>query len=317
VRFIPGIISRNWQLKIPALAMAVLLWTVLRFESQNRQVIDDVPVRVALNDPEWAMLGEPLPTSVRVTLAGPARELIALAVERPPVVIPVDEVVTPDTAVLLHHAWVRLPNPERVSVEAVEPSSVRLSFQPMEVQAVPLAPRVSGSLPEGLSLAAAPRVEPSLARVSGPANRLQALDSLPLAPVDLSGITESQTVRQPVDTAGLRGMALSPQEASVRIRVEETVERSFSDIVLRLPELGQDPQLQARPESVTVTVAGARSLVEAMGPSEFRVTLPVGRVMTLAPGEEARVQVAVDGLPELIRARVSPEWVVLRRPAGR
>lgn len=317
MRFVPGILSRNWQLKLPALAMAILLWTVLRFEAQNRQVVDNVPVRVQLNDPEWATLGEPLPGSVRAILSGPARELVALAVDPPSIVVPVNEVVSSDTAVLLLHTWVRLPNREGVSVESLEPSFVRLSFQPMEMAAIPVVPRLSGSLPEGLSLTGPPSTEPPLVRVNGPARQLEALDTLYLEPLDLTRIGESRTVRQAVDTTGLSGIALSPQRVAVSVEVEETGERVFADVPLTLPTLEDDPQVQARPGTVEVTVLGAGSRVEALNPDDVRVTVPPGSATSLAPGEETRVPVEVEGLPDLLRARVDPEWVVLRRPTGR
>ena len=69
--FLPGILERNWQLKVLALAMAVLLWTVPRFEGQSSRVLDEIPVRVQLNDPNWALVGEPVPAEVTVPFGGP------------------------------------------------------------------------------------------------------------------------------------------------------------------------------------------------------------------------------------------------------
>ncbi|MFC1791874.1 hypothetical protein ACFL0I_05385, partial [Gemmatimonadota bacterium] len=57
----PGILTKHWQLKLMALAMAVLLWTVPRLEEQRREVWEDIPVQVDLNDPEFAVMGDPFP----------------------------------------------------------------------------------------------------------------------------------------------------------------------------------------------------------------------------------------------------------------
>ena len=68
---------------------------------------------------------------------------------------------------------------------------------------------------------------------------------------------------------------------------------------------------------MTVTLAGARSLVEGVDSADLRLTLPQGRVRTLSPGEEDRVLVGVEGVPPFVRVvRVDPGWVLLRRPAG-
>ncbi len=157
---LPGVVTRHWQLKLSALAMAVMLWTVPRFEAQSRQRYEGVRVRVDLNDPEWALKGEPIPPTVSVTLSGPARDLIALAVDRPSVVIPVEEVMSSDTTVLLRFPWVRIPEGQRVNVEEVRPGAVELAFERIVDRESVLAVRTAAELPEGLSLAAPLEVSP-------------------------------------------------------------------------------------------------------------------------------------------------------------
>jgi YbbR domain-containing protein len=316
VRFFPGIITRNWQLKLSALAMAVLLWTVPEFEAQSSQVLENVPVRVQLNDPQWALLREPLPSTVQVTLSGPTRALMALRADRPSIVVPVDQVSSADTAILLLQAWLRTSVGEEVTVEDLVPSSVRLSFEPMEVDVATLRARLTGTLPQGLSLVRTPEVTPGFVRVSGPASRVGELTSLGLMPLDLSEVRSSGTFVLPVDTANLSGMALSPQRASVEIFVEETLTRSFEGVPVRLPPLSSDPQLQARPSTVTVVLSGAASLVESFDPGQLRITVSGTVATALVPGEEVRASLSVEGPPEVVQATLDPEWVLLRRPTG-
>ncbi len=312
----PGVITRNWQIKLSALALAILLWTVPRFEAQRREVLEDVPVRVQVNDPQWALRGLPFPETVRVTLIGPARALFALAGDRPSLVVQVDRVVAQDTAVVLRSTWLRIPELEGVEVETMEPSSVRLSFEPMEMAPVPLAARFTGTLPEGLARSGPPVVSPALVRVLGPTSLLGAMDSVPLLPLDLTTVRASGAFPAQVDTSHLQGMAASPTQVSVQLRLEEAVERTFPEVQIQLPRQAEDPQLQARPGTVTVTLVGARSLVEAADPAALRVFIPPARVAALPPGGEARVLVAVEGVGELVEVRVDPQVVLLRRPAG-
>ena len=316
VPFFPGIITRNWQLKLSALAMAVLLWTVPEFETQSSQVLENVPVRVQLSDPQWAVLGEPLPASVQVTLSGSTRALLALRAARPSIVVPVDQVSSPDTAILLLQAWLRTSVGDGVTVEDLVPSSVRLSFEPIEVEAATLLYRFIGALPAGVSLARPPEVNPGFVRISGPASLVRTLTTLSLMPLDLSEIRSSGTFVLPVDTSGLAGMALSPQRASVEIVLEETMSRSFQGLPIRLPVLGEDPQLQARPSSVTLVLSGARSLMEELDPSQLRVTVSRTVATALAPGEEVRATLMVEGVPDVVQAALDPEWILIRRPTG-
>jgi len=316
VRFFPGVITRNWQLKISALAMAVLLWTVPEFERQSSQVLENVPVRVQLLDPQWALLREPLPDSVQVTLSGSTRALLTLRAARPAIVVPVDQVSSTDTAILLLQAWLRTSVGEEVTVEDIVPSSVILSFEPILVEAATLLYRFTGALPPGLSLARPPEVNPGFARISGPASRVGGLTTLSLMPLDLSEIRSSGTFVLPVDTSGLAGMALSPQRASVELVLEETVARSYPGLPVRLPVLDSEPQLQGRPANVTLVLTGARSLMEEMDPSGLRVSVSRTVARALAPGEEVRATLSVEGVPDMIQATLDPEWILLRRPTG-
>lgn len=315
MRFFPGILTRNWQLKLSALAMAVILWTLPKFEAQSSQTLT-VPVQVQLNDPQWALLREPLPSTVQVTLSGPTRALMGLRSDRPTVVVPVDQVSSADTAILLLQAWVRTSVREDVTVEDLAPSSVRLSFQPMEVDVATLRPRLEGSLPPGLSLAGPPEVTPGFVRVSGPASRVTPLTDLFLRPLDLSQVRSSGSFVLPVDTSGLSGMAFAPQRASVAIAVEPTLSRTFEGVPVRLPTVDSDPQLQARPSEVTVVLTGAQSLVEGMEAAQLRVTVLGTVASALMPGEEVRANLSVDGVPDVVRATMDPAWVLLRRPTG-
>ncbi len=316
MRFFPGILTRNWQLKLSALAMAVILWTLPKFEAQSSQVLENVPVRVQLNDPQWAQVGESLPSSIQVTLSGPTRALMTLRADRPTIVVPVDAVSSADTAILLRQAWLRTSVSDEVTVEDMVPSSVRLSFEPMEVDVATLRPRLEGTLPAGLSLSQPPEVTPGFVRVSGPASRVTPLTTVSLLPLDLSQVRNSGSFVLQVDTAGLGGMAFAPQRASVSIAVEPTLSRTFEGIPVRLPAVDSDPQLQARPSTVTVVLTGARSLVEGVDASQLRVTLSGTVASALMPGEEVRANLSVGGVPDIVQATLDPGWVLLRRPTG-
>lgn len=313
---VPRILARNWQLKASALAMAVLLWTVPRFDAQGSRVLEDVPVRVQLNDPLWTLVGEATPATITVTLSGPARELLAIGVDRPPVLIPMDEVLSEDTTVLLRPSWFRGSGRDGVVVEDLTPGAVRLSFEAIDQQPIPFSVSLFGDLPPGLSLAGPPEITPPVASVFGPASRFVGLDSIELISLDLSTIDTSGPTTLPVDSSALRDLNILPLEASVVIPTEATAAREFSDVTVELPPLSSDPQLQARPASVSLVLLGARTLVEGIDPGTLTVTIPSTRA-GLAPGQEERVVVVVEGLPPFVEFRATPDWVTLRRPVGR
>jgi hypothetical protein len=120
---------------------------------------------------------------------------------------------------------------------------------------------------------------------------------------------------QAVDAAKLPGLDPLTLEASVDLPTDSTVVRQYPDQVLVLPLLDSDPQLQARPDSVTVVLSGAASLVDQVDPDALTVTIPATGA-GLAPGEENREVVVVVGLPEWVEYSVVPDRVLLLRPVG-
>jgi len=310
VTFPPGFLTRNWKLKLAALVLAVLLWTSLRVEALDRQSLPSVPVRVQLNDPNWAQTEEPDPNAVEVHFSGPARELLSLYLERPTVTVPVDEVTAVDTTILLRPEWVRLPNRPGVSVEQIEPQTVRLAFEPIAQAGVPIALRLEGRLPSSVALAEPISVTPEFARVSGPRSRIDRIDSLRLEPLDLSGIRGSTEVRLPVDTSGLSSVVISPSSAEVSFVLEERIERRIPGVPVRFPS--ELTRLRVEPDTVAVSVSGARSRVEAVAPEDLRVELPADRLDEVSEGEDLTVPLVVRTSRALVSVRAAVDSVTLR-----
>jgi YbbR domain-containing protein len=315
VFFLPAILSRNWQLKFLALSTAVLLWTVPRFDAQSSQVLENVPVLVQLTDPDWAILGEPVPSTVSVTLSGPARELIAIGVEALPVLVPIDQVSSQDTTVLFRNAWFRGSGREGVVVEGIRPEGISLAFEPILKRTLPFSPSIVGELPQGLSLVGVPRADPRNSEVFGPSSSFQGLDSLRLLPVDLALVDGTDSLVASVDTSGLGSLNILTLQTRISVPTEPTAAKEFRDLPVILPVLDRDPQLQIRQVSVTVVLVGPMSLVDGVEIGDLRVTIPMSRA-GLSPGQEERVLLVVEGVPEYVEARANPDWVLLRRPAG-
>ena len=211
--------GRNSTPMLAALALAVVPWVVVQMEQPERRAFDGVPVRVQLNDPQWAVSGTPTPSSATVRLAGTARQLLRLAGNQPSIMVPVDAVGSADTSLVIDRNWVRLQGIEGVVVEAVEPAAVAIAFEPMVAVEVPVAPTVVGVPPDELTLAAPPTASPASIRVIGPASRVAELSTIRLDPVDLSRIAESQVVRVGVGN-GISGELISFSPDTVEVRVE-------------------------------------------------------------------------------------------------
>lgn len=307
---IRGAFARNWTMKLSALGIAVLLWFSVRFEARNQQEITNVAVRVDLTDPEWTVAGGADPASVAVRFRGPALELLRLSTDRPSIVVPVTDVLTGDTTLVIQPGWVRFGERPGVSVEGISPGSIRLRFE--AVQRITLAPalRFTGELPDEVAFVAPPVPTVREFRVTGPRSRTAELDSIPLLPVDLSSVTQSGVLPTLVDTARVSGVQVQPIALEVEFRVEPRVTR---EVTVPAPELPEEYQGEGYPESITIELDGARTLVEGVNPAALRIALELPDPLD-PEWERFEVGFRVEGLPVLVRARVDPVEVRREEP---
>jgi YbbR domain-containing protein len=310
---IPGVLSRNWQQKLSAFAIALLLWVTVRVDSANRQSIP-ARVDVELTDPAWSLVGEPLPGTVQVLFGGPTREILRVAVEGTSVRIPIEFVSAPDTSIGLRSDWVTTDGFQGLVVQDIRPATVRLHFEMMETVDRPLALHTRGSLDESIGLVQPLVVVPASVRLRGPASRLAGIDTVFLTELDLGSVRESESRVLPVDRAGITDVILSPDSGTVRIQVEESAER-----VLALAIAADDPgegALELSDDTVRVRVVGARSRIQGLDPSMLRAVVAAEDLAQIAPGQERWVLVRLEGLPDLVRALPDADSVVARRSAA-
>ncbi len=210
-------VTHNWTLKLASLGVALLLWTVVRAEDVVTATVPRVPVYASIRDPGWELASAPAPASVRLQLTGPVRELVHLALQRPQVVVPVEDVRDSVLVLVVRDSWIRFPRGiTRTRVDDVHPATVRLVFDPMASRTLSVALPLRGRLPPGLLLTGPIALEPGRVRASGPRRRLQGVDSVRLPPLDLSRLTDTTAMTVDIDTARL-GLVVEP--ASVRVRV--------------------------------------------------------------------------------------------------
>jgi YbbR domain-containing protein len=307
------LLTRNLVLKVAAFGMALLLWVSVRAERQDRRTIPSVPVQVELSDSDWTLRGDPLPATVEIRVSGPARELFQLALERPVVVVPVDQVAAGDTAIVLSREWVRMGSHPGVSIDDIQPSSIRISLDRVASAWRPVAPRIQGELPSDLVLARDPTPEPSSVRILGPAGRVQEMDSIRLLPVDLGRVRGDQAVRVAVDTSGFGRVRVSPDTVTLRFPVETPAERILTNVPLELLPEGVLSDVELPETAISVVLRGAREAVESVTRGDIRAVVDVVGLLELEPGEEMEVPVRIEGLPALVTGRSNPVRVTVRR----
>ncbi|NJD19968.1 MAG: hypothetical protein FIA95_11900 [Gemmatimonadetes bacterium] len=311
--FTPRSLVHNWRLKLSALGLSLLLWALVQTEPREAQTLGSVPVVVDVADTAWAASGAPQPHEVELRLSGPTGEIIRLSRAGTVLRVPIAKVGSRDSLVTLRRDWVQLGEGSTLNVESVYPSAVRGSFEPAVTRVVPIALRTTGSLPSRLALASPIGLTPRTARVRGPTERVETLDSVLLRALPLRDVRGSGVVELALDTVGLAGMHVSPATVTVGIRVEERAERTLSGVeVIAQAGYGRS-SLTVSPEAVDVVLVGARTLLAAVDPQDVHAWVDPELLRDMEPGEERRVTFRVEGIPALVTLDLPQEHVVVRR----
>lgn len=212
-------LTESWGLKLAAVGLAILLWLAVTANEPERASFTNVDVEVDLRDPDWRLV-ELEPSAVTIVLQGPRGELVALAEDPPRIVMPVEGVSDSVESQVVPVHWVRIPAGIRdTRVLALRPDTIRLFYERVASRTLPVQVLTRGDLPEGLALSVPINTNPATVEVRGPASQLEALDSVPLFPVDLSGLRSTTNVPTAVDTTRLDDLVFRPSEVNVVLRV--------------------------------------------------------------------------------------------------
>jgi YbbR domain-containing protein len=214
------VLTENWALKIAAVALAVLLWMAVRAGTPRATTFRNVAVQVDLRDPDWRLASDPEPAAIHVTVQGSTSELMTVAQEGPRFVMPVERVADSVETQVIPLQWVQLPRGARQArVVAVRPDSIRLRYERLITRTLPVRVRTVGELPSDYELLLPITTNPAAVQVRGAIRHLAQLDSVPLVPVDISGLRSTTNIPARVDSAMLGPLRVSPQEVNVVLRV--------------------------------------------------------------------------------------------------
>jgi YbbR domain-containing protein len=298
-------LTENWKLKTLAFALAVLLWIVVSAEQVTTQWIG-VPLEVQVTDPEYQLDRASLPREVEVRFSGAGRNLLDVAVRRPPLRLTVTNVVDEVVTATLDPRMVQVPAQIAVSAMDVRPSMIQLEFTRMETRVLPVSVRTEDLLGAGWALVDRLEVQPEEIRVSGPAERLTGLREVATQPFD---ITPADTVFERIvalDTTQLRGLDLSARRVRVAGRIDRVVERSVPNVPV---DVG--PGIAITPDRVEVRLRGPQRTVVGVQPETFRVAVAIDEIPTRIPPEGVPVPLRVDRLPLGVSGTVIPSQVRL------
>ena len=125
------LITQNWQLKLLAFALAVLLWVVVSGEQVQSHSFP-VALDVRVSDPRFQVIQSSVPREVDVAFVGPGREFVDLALRPPTLVLDVGDVDSTEAVYTLSPSMVQVPGQLNLAPRAVEALTAHLETVYME-----------------------------------------------------------------------------------------------------------------------------------------------------------------------------------------
>jgi YbbR domain-containing protein len=272
-----SIFLEDWITKLIALFITLVIWygvTGRRAPTTVRMRSVHLSFRVP-SDTEIS--NEPV-DEVEITVTGDKTRLDRLNPRDLTVALDLSGYKPGNLLVQLRPETVNLELPSGVKLEEIEPKTISLRLEPRVEKAVEVRPVYSGQLPEGYELYSL-TVVPQRVRVRGAASHVEALDRISTEKINLENLTGDTLLRQ--ITIDLLDPKVTVLDAVVDVALkigEQREEKSFAGVAVR--ETGG---ARAMPETASVTLYGARSILEQIKPEDLLIQLTIEPDNSITP----------------------------------
>jgi YbbR domain-containing protein len=194
VNTLRGLLLDNLGLKLVALLLAVLVYLNVY---TDRPATGVVTFRMQITElGDSLSLSGAVPSTVQAELRGTGKQIIFMRLAEPVLKVSLSGVRPGRFTRALTAADLALPSGlELVSENSLSPSQVELTVDHRVTRTMPVAARVDGRPPAGVSWNGTWTAMPSTVVVTGPAQVLAAMDSLPLVSTGLAGHHDPVRVR--------------------------------------------------------------------------------------------------------------------------
>ncbi len=185
IRFLRGLIVRNWGLKLLSLVLAFLLWLALMPEEK---IFSEKSLTAALElqnlPPEFEIVDKPQ-TSIEVTLRAPNRLLGALTPADIRAVLDLERASVSQEEYPVNTGMIAVP--AGAKAVRVFPNKVRVRIERSKEDMMQVQPMYVGKLRSGWTI----EVIPSKVFVRGPESKFNPKDRIRTGPIDVSQLTRT------------------------------------------------------------------------------------------------------------------------------
>ncbi len=303
---LPRWLKHDAARKAFALLCAVLIWGVVRRQTEDIEVYHGLPVRVKPAPGVMVTGRTPL---VDVTVRGPKSRLRRLQISDLSIACNIDTVPVGIYFYEVHLSPDNVHAPPGVRVVDVSPSTVNVAVDRIiERISVPVHVRYDGTPREGYKLVKT-TVIPDTVALRGPSRIVEAIDDVLTEPVPLGDAVEGFQ-KDAVKLLVEEGIQAHPETVTVKVVIDRFAEERALDhlrLFLLLP--ARYPLRPTTPlPAVSVTLRGPKIALDALDASSIRPFVDLSEIT--GPGKYRRpVQVWLAGAAQVQAEYIHPSMV--------
>lgn len=262
------IFVEDWQLKLLALAIALIAWFAVA--SQNKPVTIRTSVQLNLIRPDNLDISNDPPKTVDVLLKGSRRDLEWISTPSLVATVDVSDQKPGERVVRLSPERVDMDLPEGVKIESFQPSTIPIRLEPLVEQTREVEVRIEGTPAEGYEVYGIHPVQNTV-RVRGASSHIEALKKATTETISVDGKTESFTARQVAIDIPDQKIDVLDSMIDVAIEIgEKRTEKSFIDVPAQSASGGG-----VQPATASVTLSGPASTIAKLRPEDVKIIVDV------------------------------------------
>jgi YbbR domain-containing protein len=262
-------------IRLVAVVAAVVVWYAIRAVTSNSTIVTDIPLTIQ-PPPDWSVV-DCSAKSIDVAFLGTRDDLRYLNRELIKATVDVrGHEANGAFPITLGTANVNAPGNARI--DFIRPAVVTLRLDRKITKQVPVKVETQNLLPDGYEIEKIV-VTPATVELSGPAQLINAVESISTVPVDLDGRIRSINKGRLALVSGenLAGAVLDPSAVTLDLAIiERSVSSLFPDMAI-LPMLppGRSTRVDLDPDIATLTVKGRPELMKSLVAEDIRLFVDV------------------------------------------
>jgi YbbR domain-containing protein len=251
-RFIREYLLENWNLKVTALLLALIIWLFVRGEPGPEKVVR-IPLEVQVSH-NMEITGE-RPSMIEITMRGAASSGSLFGQVLPTCTIDLQNAGEGVQAVTLTPDSINIPKGSGVEVVRVNPTRITIVLERTASREVPIVVPIRGEPPQGFELYGK-SAKPSSIVITGPRTHIEAIKEIATESISVNGQKEST---RHFLNLNLKDNAVRTSVSQIQVDISIGPPRKLFTIA-QVPVATNDAAYAAVPKQISIQVFAPGSI---------------------------------------------------------